>query len=318
MKNGHFGHKDGHNITNIRFFSAMNRYMSYRVDTTILDRQILHMKSIIVRFCLFWFTASVAWSNEEALRLQQVYEREIDNIASTFRQTRLQLPQHYMTLLRNIELQYRLTNDNESADEIRLLRQQFVMDPTPSGLLAPGAPAAISQLYDQYEEDFEGAVSTKQQETAELQRQYRAALSRLHTQLEQQGLEADAARIAETLAALPAPPPPEPEPEPPPVVVRDRSPQPAQQASIEITMRSDVEEVPQISPHARKLGPAMTARLPIDIPERTSRERSASNIGEWRGVISVDLYGIVGLQGGAVTLEAVDPETREERCGSFM
>jgi hypothetical protein len=58
---------------------------------------------------------------------------------------------------------------------------------------------------------------------------------------------------------------------------------------------------------ARELAPGASVALAIPVPPLEERENKAA--GEWRGVLSVDLFGTSDGRGGAVSVEAVDPAT---------
>jgi hypothetical protein len=58
-----------------------------------------------------------------------------------------------------------------------------------------------------------------------------------------------------------------------------------------------------------ELAPGAHASLRVQVPELGDKEREAG--GAWRGILSVDLYGVSGGSSGQLTLEALDPASGE-------
>ena len=147
---------------------------------------------------------SVAWSAEQVAHIDSVYEREKERIASTFRSERLSLPQRYITALRNLELEAALEGDQNRERAIRAVRQQFSLSPTADNLRASQGGDALENLRQQYQDEFENASQTREEDLAVLQEQYRAALSRLQEQLRRDGQDDALQRVERSLSALPA------------------------------------------------------------------------------------------------------------------
>ncbi len=63
---------------------------------------------------------------------------------------------------------------------------------------------------------------------------------------------------------------------------------------------------PLIAPDGGKLAPGASTVFTLQVPERNSRERNAE--GEWRSLVSLDLYGTLGADPAKITIEAIDPE----------
>ncbi len=162
------------------------------------------MKQIIqvCSLCLLGF-ASIAWSLNQFERMELVYERERDDIESTFRSERLSLPQRYVTILRDLEWEATLANDQEGARAIRDVRTQFVLDPTADSLQAAQDIEGLDTLRQEYQVAFRQLLTTKEEDLAVLQNQYRAALARLRDQLHREGQDDVAQRVEDSLASLP-------------------------------------------------------------------------------------------------------------------
>ncbi len=169
-----------------------------------MPKHIVNMKIVLLVFAIYVFGLMPVYGNSQIRRLEILYERELQNISSSFQEERLRLPQDYMTALRNLEVRFMQAGDEENVSIIRQVRTQFVLDPTPAGLRAAQAPDALAQLRSQYEEAFREAARSKHEQTEELRRQYRSALSRLQNELQRQGQNEDANRVGRILAALPA------------------------------------------------------------------------------------------------------------------
>jgi hypothetical protein len=75
------------------------------------------------------------------------------------------------------------------------------------------------------------------------------------------------------------------------------------------TNGNTIRSWPLVGDGGFELAPDAAASLPIQVPALTDKEREAG--GEWRGLLSVDLYGSSGKQSGKVLLEALDPASGE-------
>lgn len=70
-----------------------------------------------------------------------------------------------------------------------------------------------------------------------------------------------------------------------------------------------IKSWPLVGDTGCELAPGAAASLAIRVPVLTDKEKEAG--GDWRGVLSVDLYGASGNRHGKVTLEALDPASGE-------
>jgi len=177
----------------------------FGIDSMGSTKQIDSMKNSIffLMVCLIGLPLS-AWSMNQVEHIQSVYEQEKERITSTFRSERLNLPQRYITALRNLEQEAALEGDQNRERAIREVRQQFTLSPLAENLRASQGGDALENLRQQYQDEFENASQTREEDLAVLQEQYRAALSRLQEQLQRDGQDDALQRVERSLSALPA------------------------------------------------------------------------------------------------------------------
>lgn len=178
---------------------------------------------IKIRMIKYWMLIVAAatcmplsgWSRlNQIARMESVYEEEREQIESQFMEERLNLPQYIITTLRDLELQ--ASRDGNSSREEALLevRRQFSLNPTAENLQSDQNLDVVQRLREHYEEAFQGATRTRQENLSVLTEQYRAALSRTQEELQRSGEDEALERVATLLAAVPEEQAPEPEPEP--------------------------------------------------------------------------------------------------------
>jgi len=178
----------------------------YRVDSGCDGNQIVCMKKMsIVQVCCFLAVILPVCGHAALENLQAVYEREMANIETTFRYERLALPQQHVTVLRRMEAYFQGEGDLAALLAIQEARQQFVLDPTPSGLVAVQSPDALVRLQQNYREAFAAAARLRQERITGLEGQYRAALGRLQRELTRQGQIEEARRVFDVISSLQPP-----------------------------------------------------------------------------------------------------------------
>ncbi|MFU8780275.1 MAG: hypothetical protein ACNA71_04530 [Kiritimatiellia bacterium] len=160
------------------------------------------MKEIITCLLVMFSMPLVLRANPQLTRLQIVYERDVAVVEEEFRAARLALPQRYMQILQSMEVHYTREQDKPLAEKIRTVRLQFVLDPTPSGLVVASEPPILARLRQNYVQEFAASARHRQERLQALEVQYRASLTQLRTELTRRGDTDSAQRVSSVLAAL--------------------------------------------------------------------------------------------------------------------
>jgi hypothetical protein len=184
------------------FPSKLTVSAGLRIDTATYTNQITAMKFSGLAFFFWCGMVSCLCAHPQLDRLQLVLERGQQAAEEEFRTARLSLPSRYMPILHSMEVYFEREPNPAVFEPIRQARQQFMFDPTPSALDVGDAPPALAQLRENFTREFSAAAERRQERLKALQEQYIAGLTKLRTELAQQG-ESDAfLKVSNLLAEL--------------------------------------------------------------------------------------------------------------------